>query len=94
LGIITSNSVVCHSQLRGVCAKLIPPFCMQLRKVRPDAARDVVTPESASQHHVVYQILHDVFGSRMIGPTQKHSSSTSKNRYSTFNTVGLMYINI
>jgi hypothetical protein len=47
LGIITSNSVACHSQLRGVCAKadtsLIPPFGMQLRKVRPDAASNIVT---------------------------------------------------
>jgi hypothetical protein len=79
LGIITSNSVACHSQLRGVWAKLIPPFGMQLQKVRPDTASDVVTHESASQHHIVYQILRDVFGSRLIGgPTQKHSSSTSK----------------
>jgi hypothetical protein len=78
LGIITSNSVACHSQLRGVCAKLIPPFGMQLRKIRPDAASDVVTHESASQHHIMYQILRDVFGSRSTGPTQKHSSSTSK----------------
>jgi hypothetical protein len=93
LGIITSNSVACHSQLRGVCAKLIPPFDMQLWKVRPNAVSNVVTHESASQHHIVYQILRDVFGSRLIGPTQKHSSSTSKNMYSTFNTVRILYIN-
>jgi hypothetical protein len=64
-----------------------------LQKVRPDTTSDVVTHESASQHHIVYQILRDVFGSRLIGPIQKHSSSASKNWYSTFNTVGLMYIN-
>jgi hypothetical protein len=68
-------------------------FAMQLRKVRPDAASDVVTQESASQHHIEYQILRDVFGSTLIGPTQKHSSSTQKYRYSTFNTVGILYIN-
>jgi hypothetical protein len=79
--------------VRKVKAKLIPPFGMQLRKVIPDAASDVVTHESASQQHVVYQILRHVFDSRLIGPIEKHNSSASKNRYSTFNTVGISCIN-
>jgi hypothetical protein len=48
LGISTSNSVARHSQLSGVRAKLIPPFGTQLRKLRLEAASNVVTHKSAS----------------------------------------------